>query len=86
MPTVHLGVATFQMEKRGIRTERGDINRNIKVTNNQLRQPRAPIRKCKDWLYSQPLTNPPTMLSVMSHIADGKNLEFRWQKISNLKT
>lgn len=86
VPTVHLGVAAFQMEKRGIRTERGDKNRNIDVTNKQLQQLRARIRKCKDWLYSQPLTNPPTMVSVMSHIADAKNLDARWKKIANLKT
>ena len=27
IPTIHLGVAASQMEKRGIRTERGNINR-----------------------------------------------------------
>ncbi|MFR0844186.1 MAG: hypothetical protein ACLSH2_06715 [Oscillospiraceae bacterium] len=35
IPTVHLGVAAFQMEKRGIRTERGNLNREIEVTNQQ---------------------------------------------------
>jgi hypothetical protein len=36
IPTVHLGVAAFQMEKRGIRTERGNRNREIAVTNRNL--------------------------------------------------
>ena len=85
IPTVHLGVAASQMEKRGIRTERGNINREIIVTNQQMGQLRARIRKVKTWLYAQPLSDPPTMVSVMSHVADGKNLNSRYQKIANLK-
>ena len=86
IPTVHLGVAASQMERRGIRTERGNINREIIVTNQQMGQLRARIRKVKTWLYAQPLSNPPTMVSMMSHIADAQNLNTRWKKISNLKT
>ena len=74
------------MERRGIATDRGDINREIGVTNNQLRQLRARIRKAKDWLYAQPLENTPTMVSVMSNIADSKNLQTQWQRIRNLKS
>ena len=86
IPTVHLGVAAFQMEKRGIRTERGDVNRAAEVSNNRLRQLKARINKCKNWLYSQPLENAPTMVRVMSRIADGRNLESRWHKTADLKT
>ena len=86
IPTVHLGVAASQMERRGIRTERGDINREIAITNQQMGQLRARIRKVKTWLYAQPLSDLPTMVSVMSHIADAQNLNTRWKKISNLKT
>jgi len=85
IPTVHLGVAASQMEKRGIRTERGNINREIDVTNRQMGQLQARIAKVKTWLYAQPITDAPTMVNVMSHIADGKNLETRYQKIANLK-
>ena len=74
------------MERRGIATDRGSINREIGITNKQLGQLRARIRKMKDWLYSQPLENTPTMVTVMSHIGDAKNLEFQWQRIRNLKT
>jgi hypothetical protein len=35
---VHLGAAASQMEKRGIHTERGDVNHRIEVTNSKLRQ------------------------------------------------
>ncbi|MCI8812991.1 MAG: MobA/MobL family protein, partial [Oscillibacter sp.] len=45
IPTVHLGVAASAMDKRGIRTERGDLNREIEVTNQKLRQLKARISK-----------------------------------------
>jgi hypothetical protein len=35
-PTVHLGVAAAAMERRGIRTELGDANRNVIAVNWQL--------------------------------------------------
>ena len=69
-----------------IRTERGDMNRNIENINKELRQVRERIRKAKDWLYSQPIENAPTFVSIMSSIADSKNLNSRWQKIASLKT
>jgi len=65
IPSVHMGVAASQMEKKGIKTERGNLNREIEITNNQLRQLRARVRKCKDWVYAQPLQNAPTMVDVM---------------------
>ena len=37
IPTIHLDVAIHQMEKKGIRTERGDINRAIKLANEKIR-------------------------------------------------
>jgi len=86
IPTVHLGVAASQLEKRGIRTERGDQNREIEITNQHLRQLRARIMKVKNVLYALPITDLPTMVSVMSHIADGKNLNTRYKKVANLKT
>lgn len=67
-------------------TERGDTNREIGVTNNQLRQLWARIKKVKTWLYAQPLTNAPTLVETMKAVGDGKNLNYRWQKIANLKT
>ena len=86
VPTIHMGVAASQMEKKGIRTNRGDINRQAEITNNQMRQLRARIRKSKDWLYSVPIQDAPSMVDMMSRIADGKNLESRWQKIRSLQT
>jgi len=86
IPAVHMGPAASQMEKRGIATDRGNINREIIITNKQIGQLRARIRKVKTWLYAQPLQDPPTMMSVMGHIADGKNLNTQYQRIANIKT
>jgi len=36
LPTVHIGPAASQMEKRGIRTNRGNLNRDIRAYNSQL--------------------------------------------------
>lgn len=35
-PTIHLGVSATQMERKGIRTEKGDINRRIRERNAKL--------------------------------------------------
>jgi predicted nucleic acid-binding Zn-ribbon protein len=85
IPTVHMGPATWQ-EKKGIRTELGDINREVAVTNQEIRRLRARIRKAKDWLYSQPLADAPGIIDVMKNAAAWSNLNTRWQKISHLKS
>lgn len=36
-PTIHIGVAATAMERRGIATDRGDINREIEDKNEELR-------------------------------------------------
>jgi hypothetical protein len=38
IPAVHLGVSAAQMERKGIPTERGNINHEIEVSNRLLRQ------------------------------------------------
>ena len=50
IPTVHVGVAASQMEKKGIVTERGEMNRNIKAANRILREIRRLVRGLKDWI------------------------------------
>ena len=50
IPTVHIGVAASQMEKKGIVTERGELNRSIKAANRLLRDIKAQIGKLKEWL------------------------------------
>ena len=50
IPTVHVGVSATQMEKKGIVTERGELNRNITAANRILREIRRLVRGLKDWL------------------------------------
>ena len=48
IPTVHIGVTASQMEKKGIATERGELNRSIKAANRLLRDIKAQIGKLKE--------------------------------------
>jgi len=50
IPTVHLGVVASQMEKRGIVTARGNINRAIHAVRQKMHQLWMRIAKLKDWL------------------------------------
>jgi hypothetical protein len=57
------------MECRGKRTELGDINRQVAVSNSQIRQLRARITKLSDWLKSDAANaGPPTLADVISDI------------------
>lgn len=89
IPTVHLGVAAFQMEKRGIRTERGDLNREIEVTNQRLRQLKARISKLQNWLKEEAAnTEPPTLADVIQGILSKREQtgkQSRYTTINNLK-
>ena len=73
IPIVHLGVAASAMEKRGIHTERGDLNREIEVTNQKLRQLKARIAKLQKWLKEeQENTEPPTLADYIQGILSRK--------------
>ena len=89
IPTVHLGVAAFQMEKRGIRTERGNLNREIEVTNRRLRQLKARISKLQNWLKEETAnTEPPTLADVIQGILSKREQsgkQSRYTTIYNLK-
>ena len=70
VPTVHMGAAAHSMEKRGIRTERGDRNREIELLNSRLRQIKARIRKLEDekWEVISQKDTAPTMYDIFSAI------------------
>ena len=71
IPTVHLGVAAHQMEKRGIRTERGDINREIDTLNQQLRQLKARMSKAqKELAKIAKEPEAPSAIDTVLHILD----------------
>ncbi len=52
MPTVHLGTAAYQMEKRGVQTFAGDLNRDIQKANGILAAIKKTISSLRDWLTS----------------------------------
>jgi predicted nuclease with TOPRIM domain len=75
IPSIKLGVAAYQMEKRGIRTERGDINRSIEITNKELRQLRARISKLEKWIAGESKKSEmPTLYDVVSGILNRQRL------------
>lgn len=52
-----------------LRTERGNINREIEVTNQRLRQLKARISKLQNWLNEEAAnTEPPTLADVIQDI------------------
>ncbi|MCD8150473.1 MAG: MobA/MobL family protein [Clostridiales bacterium] len=50
IPSIHMGPAACAMEKKGIRTERGDINRKIREANRVLMEIRKKINGLKEWI------------------------------------
>ena len=89
IPTIHLGVAAHQMEKRGIQTERGNKNREIMVTNSQLRQLKARLTKLEKWIEEESkIEEPPTLADVITNILNRREQtgqQSRYDSIDNLK-
>lgn len=85
-PTIYLGVTGSAMETRGICTERGDINREVIITNRELRTLATRIQKAKNKLYAFLVTDMPTIVDTMKAVGGGKNLVYRPQKIFKFKT
>ena len=62
LPTVHEGPAVRQMEAKGIRTDKGNLNRWIKATNDMIRNIKKKIAGLFDWLkmIKEELDTPPS--------------------------
>ena len=50
IPTVHMGPAVTQMERRGIETNIGNLNRDIKAANRLMNAIRKTIGSLRDWI------------------------------------
>ena len=50
IPTVHMGPAVIQLEKKGIQTNIGNLNRDIKAANSLMQSIRQMVRSLKGWL------------------------------------
>jgi hypothetical protein len=53
IPTVHMGVAATQMERRGLATEKGSVNRKITAQNRILKEIKARITRLYNWSKQQ---------------------------------
>ena len=50
IPTVHMGAAVTYMEKKGIQTNIGNLNRDIKEANRIMQSIRQMVRHLKSWI------------------------------------
>ena len=91
LPTVHEGAAVRAMEKKGIRTEKGEFNRWIKATNAVIRDIRGKIAVLLDWIKEAKaeLEKPkaPALASLLgSYYAYRKSKSYSQKgKLNNLK-
>ena len=52
LPQIHLGTSSYQMEKKGIQTERGNQNRKIIAFNLEFKKLKAELSKLTSWIGS----------------------------------
>ena len=77
LPTAHEGPTVKAMEQKGIRTDKGDLNRWIRKTNAMLREAKQKIASLIGWLkdvkaeLSAP--QPPTLVELLSAYYDDRN-------------
>ena len=67
IPTVHMGPAASQMERRGIVTDKGNINREIAADNKLLKEIKARITRLYNWSKEQS-TQPQGWESIMDFL------------------
>ena len=91
LPTVHEGATVRAMEKKGIRTEKGEFNRWIKATNAVIRDIKKKITLLFDWIAEAKaeLAKPqaPNLVSLLNAYYTSRNAGAYSQKgkVSNLK-
>ena len=50
IPTVHMGTAVSALERKGIATNIGNLNRDIKAANRMMNAIRSTIKSLRDWI------------------------------------
>ena len=50
IPTVHMGAAVCALERRGVETNIGNLNRDIKAANRMMNTIRSTIKSLRDWI------------------------------------
>ncbi len=72
IPTIHMGVATTQMERRGIITEKGSVNREIAAQNKLLKEIKARITRLYNWSKEQ-AKQPGEKRSILEQLRQAQN-------------
>lgn len=77
IPTIHEGPAVRQMEKRGIQTEKANLNRWIRKANEMLRELKGKVISLIDWAaeVKAEITKPqaPTLADYLARYYDKRN-------------
>ena len=68
IPTVHMGIAATQMERRGLATEKGTVNREIAVQNRLLKEIKARITRLYNWSKQQAAALPEKKPSIWEQL------------------
>lgn len=68
IPTVHMGVAATQMERRGLVTEKGTVNREIAAQNRLLKEIKARITRLYNWSKQQAAVQPEKKPSIWEQL------------------
>ena len=88
IPSVHLGPAASQMEKRGIRTGKGEVNRQIAADNKLLKEIKARITRLYNWSKAEaekPEGQQPSMIDLWQAQQQLKRPDTRSGKIRALQ-
>ena len=89
IPTIHMGVAAVQMERRGIRTEKGDVNRQIAADNKLLKEIKARITRLYNWSKELDEKLGHTELDgsqlLQAHMEQNRDAKTRYAKTKQLK-
>ena len=72
IPTVHMGVAATQMERRGISTEKGGVNREVAAQNKLLKEIKARLTRLYNWSKEQ-AAHPGKKRSVLEQLRQARN-------------
>ena len=88
IPSVHLGPAASQMEKRGIRTDKGEVNRQIGRRHKLLKEIKARITRLYNWSKAEPRSrraSNPSMIDLWEAQQQLKRPDTRTGKIRALQ-
>ncbi len=96
IPTVHMGPAVAEMERRGVQTNIGNLNRDIRAVNRILRSIRETIRLVQEWisallearrrLIEELNAEPPTLSGLLQKYAPHETESITYLNEHNIQT